>query len=60
MLYLLLDRVKMLVLKDLVGCLWLLWQGAAAELEFELLDLGLLGRSELLQGERLGAEVLVA
>ena len=59
-LYLLLDRVKMLVLKDLVGCLRLLWQGAAAELEFELLDLGLLGRSELLQGERLGAEVLVA
>ena len=56
---LLLDRVKMFVLKDLVGCLRFLWQGAAAELDFELLDLGLLGSSELLQGERLGAELLV-
>ena len=56
----LLDRVEMLVLEDLVGCLRLLWQGAAAELEFKLLNLGLLGRREILQGEWLGAVVLVA
>ena len=60
MLYLLLDRVEMLVLKDLVGCLRLLRQGAAVELELKLFDLRLLGRSEILQGEGLGAVLLVA
>ena len=59
-LHLLLDRVEMLVLEDLVGCLWFLRQVAVAEFKLEFYDLSLLVRSEIFQGEWLGTVVLVA